>query len=81
MKKFVGALVLVVALLAPAQVVMAEFHDHLPPWWEQAMNTQMMLEKVMMKSMHKKTMTPAQEKKLMRMLKELDDLLTEAGGS
>lgn len=58
MRKFVAGLVLVVALLMPAQAVMAEFHEHLPPWWERAMKTQMMLEKLMMQSMHKKMMTP-----------------------
>lgn len=83
MRKFVAGLVLVGALLMPVQPVLAEMHENLPPWWEQAIQTQMMLNKMMMKQMKagkKKMMTPAQEQKLMKMLKEIEDLLTEAGG-
>ncbi len=63
-------------------MVMAEFHDHLPPWWLEFVEVRMMMDKLMMKATKtKKMMTPAQEKKLMKMLNELEDLLTEAGGS
>lgn len=50
---------LVVPLLASPQMMTAEFHQPLTTWWERAMETQIMREKLMMQSMHMKMMTPA----------------------
>lgn len=81
MRKIFATIVLVGVLLVPPQVVLAEYHDYAPPWFDQVMKTQMMLQQFMMKSMKskKRMMTPAQDKKLMKMLKELEKLLREAG--
>lgn len=77
MKKLLGMLAVVVSLLVPAQVVMADFHDHAMPFWEKMISVQMEMGEVMKQMMEKKKMmmTPEQEKKLMKMLNEIEELL------
>jgi hypothetical protein len=78
-KKMFAMLAVVLSLLVPPQVVMAEVHDSLFPLIREMSNTGMMLDKTMMMMMEKKKMmmTPAQKDKLMKMLKELNDLLND----
>jgi hypothetical protein len=79
MRKIVGMLVLGVALLLPAQGVMAAEH-----MMKKMQETDSKMDKVMKMMKEKKMkMTPEQEKKLMQMLDEinklLDDITTKHG--
>ncbi|MDZ4340384.1 MAG: hypothetical protein U1B94_09245 [candidate division NC10 bacterium] len=79
MRKIVGMLVLGVALLLPAQGVMAAEH-----MMKKMQETDSKMDKVMKMMKEKKMkMTPEQEKKLMQMLDEInklfDDISTKHG--
>ncbi|MFQ5989550.1 MAG: hypothetical protein ACE5K9_06520 [Candidatus Methylomirabilales bacterium] len=78
MRKILGVVVLVVTLLAPIQIVLAEEHyDTFFPVVERLKKTQMMVEKaemMMMKKMMKsnKKMSRAKMQQIMNMLDEID---------
>ncbi len=76
MRKIVGTVILTAMLLVPAQIVMADNVVYTPAI-EMMMKTEMKMTEVMMKMMkaRKKGMSSRMEKKLMKMLDELDTLL------
>ena len=76
MRKIVGTVILTAMLLVPAQIVMADNVVYTPAI-EMMMKTEMKMTEVMMKMMkaRKKGMSSRMEKKLMKMLHDLDTLL------
>lgn len=78
MRKILGAVVLVAALLAPAQIALAGEQIPYLPFVERMMETEMKMDQVMMKMMKAKKMGMMSKKmktKLMKMLDDLDTLL------
>lgn len=76
MRKIVGTVALTAMLLVPGHIVMADDVVYTPAI-EMMMKTEMKMTEVMMKMMkaRKKGMSSRMEKKLMKMLQDLDDLL------